>query len=62
MCIIKLMIIPKQRKKSILGRNTAQEECDFVTAVLMGVETAQNFKKYVNVGCRQANAFYLHFK
>ena len=45
------MIIPKQRKKSISGRNIAQEECDFVTAVLMGVETVQNFKKYVNVGC-----------
>ena len=41
-------------------RNKAEEECDSVTALLVGVEIVQSFTKYGKVGCRQTKYNKLH--
>ena len=37
------------KKKSISERNITEEECSSVIAVLMGVDTVQNYKKYLTL-------------
>ena len=52
--MIKLMTMTFSEKSK------AEEECDSVTAIFVGVETVQSFKKYGKVGCRQTEYNKLH--
>ena len=52
--MIKLMTMTFSEKSK------AEEECDSVTAILVGVETVQSFKKFGKVGCRQTEYNKLH--